>query len=381
MSQFNRPKISIVAHEAGSHTMRTRNLASILLRDYEVELITTVAPGQEPPEKYYSDLPLTIHSIPAQPYPHFFKMIRQIRKVISGDIIYAMKLRPTSYGIGLLEHLGRERRALVLDVDDWEKYMCYPYSKYWLKNIVKAFPQLRDPNSYIHTWLIEYFARFSNQITNVSHFFQRRYGGVLLPNGCDTERFNPICYQRDRLREAWGVANCKVIMFVGTADPYKGVGQITQAMQLLKRPDLKLVIVGRHNAFVDELTRQDNVLYWGMQPPHTTAQFWSMGDLVVLPQAKLPHSAGQMPMKMFEAMAMELPIISTPVSDINEVLQGCGRIATSDRPEDIADEIEWVLEHPAESRELGRAARLHCKQSYSWNAMGRVLNQVLTPYL
>ena len=85
-------------------------------------------------------------------------------------------------------------------------------------------------------------------------------------------------------------------------------------------------------------------------------------------------------MKMFEAMAMEWLGPLTPVADIGEVLQGCGLIAASEQPEDV-HQIEWVLKHPIESRELGRAARIRCEQAYSWNAMGRVLNQVLTPYL
>jgi glycosyltransferase involved in cell wall biosynthesis len=382
MSERKGLKITLLAHDIGANLMRARSIASILVKNYEVELVTIVPPGsKETVADYFGDLPVTCHNIAASHYPHFLETVREVRRAISGDVIYALKLRPGSFGVALLERLKKDRRPVLLDVDDWERFMCYPYSKYWVKNVAKSLRLVADPNSYIHTWLVEFFARQADNVTNVSQFFQRRYGGVLLPNGCDTDRFNPDNFNRQSLRQEWGIDKYKVIMFLGTADPYKGASEIAQALQLLKRPDLRLVIVGRHNEFVDQLLAQySNVFYWGMHPPTKSPEFLRMADLVVLPQANLPHAAGQMPMKMFEAMAMELPVIATPMADIKEVLKGGGRVAESNRPEDIATQIEWVLAHPNESRAMGQAARQRCEQFYSWNAMGRVLDQVLAPY-
>jgi glycosyltransferase involved in cell wall biosynthesis len=378
-----RQKISLVAHEIGPNWMRARSIASILLKHFEVELITAVKPGQENVTDCFSDLPVALHNITTSPYPNFIKTIQKIRSAISGDVIYAMKLRPGSFGISLLEGLGRQGRPVLLDVDDWEKYMCYPYSKYWIKNVIKSLPRLADPNSFIHTWLVEYLNRFSDNTTSVSRFFQKRYGGILLPNGCDTNLFNPANYDRTALRQSWGIqADQKIIIFVGTAEPNKGLGQIVEAMQYLKRPELKLVIVGRRNDYVAKLEQHANVQYLGYHPAQLSPQFLTMADMVVLPQLQLPHSIGQMPMKLFEAMAMELPVISTAVADIPEVLTNCGLIAASTQPHDIAAKIEWVLDHPAESRVMGHQARQSCLQNYSWAAMERILlDKVLAPYV
>jgi glycosyltransferase involved in cell wall biosynthesis len=378
MSQ-RRLKVSLIAHEVGSHTMRTRNLASLLLKHFDVEVVTCVASANQNLGNCVDDLPVTVRKIDASQYPTFLHAMGDLRKAATGEVLYALKLRPTSFGITLLEHLGGDRPVL-LDVDDWEPYMCYPYSKYWIKNVVKSIPRLGDPNSFIYTWLVEHMARSANQVTSVSRFFQRRYGGVLLPNGCDTAAFNPAGFDRETLRRRWGVQDCKVIMFVGTAQPNKGVQNIAQAIQLLGRPDLRLVIVGWRTPLVDELVARPDVLYWGMHPAAQAPEFLSMADLVVLPQTGLPHSAGQMPMKMFEAMAMELAVVSTPVADIDEVLAGCGLVAASDAPDHLADAIEWLLEHPAENREMGRAARERCQRSYSWTAMERILVSVMEPY-
>ncbi len=379
----NRQKISLVAHEIGPNWMRARSIAAILVKHYDVELITAVKPGQENETDCFSDLPVELHNVVAEPYPGFLSTIKKMRRAISGDIIYAMKLRPGSFGISLLEGLGQHGHPVLLDVDDWEKFMCYPYSKYWLKNMVTSLPRLRDPNSFIHTWLVEYLNRFSDGTTSVSNFFQQRYGGVLLPNGCDTELFNPAHFDRERLRHEKGLTpQDKVIMFVGTAEPNKGVGQIVEAIKYLGRPELKLVIVGRWTDYLTQLVPNNKVLYWGKHSPTLSPQFLSIADLVILPQLSLPHSVGQMPMKLFEAMAMEIPVISTAVADIAEVLaEDSGLIADSAGVQDLASKILWILDHPEESRAMGRLARQRCEQLYSWHNMERILlEKVLAPY-
>jgi len=379
MTELRRLKISLITHEIGANLMRARSIAAILLKNYDVEVIVPALPEDEFITDYFEGLALTSHKVKARAYPGFIRTSREIRQAITGDIIYALKLRPSTYGVALLERLA-SKRPVLLDVDDWEQYMCHPYSKHWAKNFLQSLPKIADPNSFIHTWTIEHFARFANQITNVSHFFQRRYGGVLLPNGCNTVAFNPAQYNREQLRREWGVEGQKVVMFVGTPDPYKGIIEVAEAIQRVNRPDLKLVIVGRHTETVDKLLEQKNVVYWGMHPPHCSPQFLSMADMVVLPQAQLPHTAGQMPMKLFEAMAMGLPLIATSIADIEAVLDGCGLVVDNNQPETLAQKINWILENPDQSLTMGRAARARCENLYSWNAMERVLDEVIAPY-
>lgn len=380
MSQTKKIKISLITHEAGPYLMRARSLAAVLSRKYEVEVICPVQAGQPYQDECFNGLSLTLHNVPSKLYPRFVTTLGEMRRAISGDIIYVSKLRPTSFIPALLDK-RKNRRPVLLDIDDWEKYLCYPYSKFWAKNSLFSLPRLREPNSYIHTWLTEYLSPFANNITSVSQLFQKRYGGVLLPNGCDTAFFDPACYNRAELRREFNVPDdWKLLMFVGTALPNKGVQQIVKAMALLNRPEVKLVIVGMHTPLVEELLQGQNVLYWGMHPAAETPRFLAMADLVVLPQANLPHSAGQMPMKLFEAMAMALPVIATPVADIAEVLQGCGLITKNDHPEELAQALAWFLQQPEESRKMGEAARQRCEQLYSWNVMEKILDGVLAPY-
>jgi len=65
-------------------------------------------------------------------------------------------------------------------------------------------------------------------------------------------------------------------------------------------------------------------------------------------------------------MAMAKPIIATNVSDISEILNGCGWIIETENPRQLAETIQYVYEHPIETKEKGEKAREKCKREYSW---------------
>lgn len=52
-------------------------------------------------------------------YPGFWKSINKLLTYIEGDIVYAIKPQPASFGVALLKKLFT-KRPIILDVDDWE---------------------------------------------------------------------------------------------------------------------------------------------------------------------------------------------------------------------------------------------------------------------
>jgi len=106
----------------------------------------------------------------------------------------------------------------------------------------------------------------------------------------------------------------------------------------------------------------------------------AIADVVVIPQRKNFATIGQMPAKVFDAMAMAKPIIATNVSDLPEILDGCGWIVESENSEQLAETIQYVLHNLEEAKEIGRKAREKCIKRYSWDAMERVLNKIFSKY-
>ena len=96
-------------------------------------------------------------------------------------------------------------------------------------------------------------------------------------------------------------------------------------------------------------------------------------DIVPLPQTPEPKSRGYIPAKIYEAMAMALPVIASDLCDIPTIVQGCGYVVPAGDSRAVRTTIEHVLTHPAEAREMGRRARERVIERYSWEIMDRIL--------
>lgn len=362
-------KISIIASdEISAPLYRVRLLAKMLQRRFDVEVLGFVMDPDRLDPRSPRDFPYT--PIPVEGCKNFAKAERELRSRITGDLIYAMKPRPSSYGTAL-RHRMATGTPVVVDIDDWELYMTKPWSKYAVKNFAYALPHLNEPNNYAATWLMDKLIGFADGRTAVSSFFQRRYGGILAAQYVDTELFDPAACDRTALRKELGLDDYQLIVFAGIAHPGKGVGDIIGALKLLgdQRRDWRLVIVGPITEYAKQLAAQDDrVVLLGTQPPTRTPEFLAMADLVVLPQKPALASVGQMPMKMYEAMAMALPVVSTSMSDIPQLLAGCGLVAPPGDLRAIATHIAQILDHPDEARAMGARARQRIVEQFSWRA-------------
>jgi len=50
-------------------------------------------------------------------------------------------------------------------------------------------------------------------------------------------------------------------------------------------------------------------------------------------------------------MAMAKPVIAANVSEIPEILNGCGWVVEPENPRQLAETIQYVYEHPIEAKE------------------------------
>jgi len=119
---------------------------------------------------------------------------------------------------------------------------------------------------------------------------------------------------------------------------------------------------------------------FGLQPFEKVPEFLAMSDVTVIPQKRNLAPVGQLPAKVFDAMAMAKPIIATNVSDLPEILDGCGWIVEPESPKQLARAIQHVIDHPEEARQMGQKARQKCIENYSWDAMEKILVNIFRKY-
>lgn len=147
--------------------------------------------------------------------------------------------------------------------------------------------------------------------------------GRVVPCGVDLEFFKPAPKDVARCELGWD-QDKKVMLFVGADRPEKRLDVIRGSFEILKQRRNDVILMLVHAA------RHEDI------PTYLNA-----ADVLVLAS----DSEGS-PMVIKEAMACNLPIVSTNVGDVAEVISGTeGCNICEQTPEDMADKVELALDH------------------------------------
>jgi glycosyltransferase involved in cell wall biosynthesis len=173
-------------------------------------------------------------------------------------------------------------------------------------------------------------------------------------------------------KSAGGAASRPYLLYVGNAYPNKNLIRLVEAFKLLatKRSELKLVLVGRPDYFLDlvkkrvrELGIGDRVEFPGFVPDSELDDLYAGASLYVFPS--LSEGFGIPPLA---AMAHGVPVVAANATCLPEV---CGQAAVYFDPldeHDMAQVITSVLDDPAKKDALRRAGQAQVKK-YSWRKM------------
>jgi glycosyltransferase involved in cell wall biosynthesis len=316
--------------------------------------------------------PVRYTSVPVRRMPGFIATMADLARRADGDLIYASKTRLASAGVGYLKRVAG-RRPLLLDIDDWELGF-YLRSGFW--GTVGRALNLGNPSGLPWTWLCEHLTALAGGVTVASRFLQQRFAGTLIPHVRDTDTWKPGCSNAEDGRRLLGVADKRIVMFLGTPRGYKGLDDLAAAVTLLGRADLLLAVVGtsaESAAGRRILGRCPAAALVPWVPFDQVPTLLSAADVVAVPQRETPDTVGQVPAKIFDAMALGRPVVSTRVSMIPEVLDGCGLIVEPGDVSGLAAAISRLLDDPAEAEALGARARERCVERYSFQAARRDL--------
>lgn len=331
---------------------------------------------------------VTIRTVPLDSSQWGRKDIGRLFAHLRGDIIYAYKPKPSSFGLALLHRL-RYRRPLILDIDDWElswhggdDWRYRPSLRDLARDVLKPTGGLRNPEHPLYLKWLERAVPYADRVTIHNAFLQKRFGGIYVPNGKDTHWFDPTRYDPEASRQEYGLSGYRVIMFPGAPRPYKGVEDLLQALDVLDEPDLKLVIVG--GSPYDDYDRHlldhwpQRIIHLGQQPYGDMPKVVAAAHIVAVPQRDVPAAQAQFPLKLTDGMAMAKPILATRVGDIPQILGDTGYLAEPDSPQDLAAQLRAMFADWPATEALGPRARARCCQHYSLAAMATQLDQMLT---
>lgn len=221
-------------------------------------------------------------------------------------------------------------------------------------------------------------ASFVRSISDFNvRFLQERLG----PAGPDPTRFRVIhCgidssgyLSEESDRATRGPAR---ILSIASLRPYKGITHLIEAVRTLRAEgiDVECDVIGEgelRKELEDQIERaglQGRVRLQGGRTEEEVARALSTADLFVLPSVVAPD--GQMegiPVALMEALACGLPVVSTRISGIPElVVDGeTGRLVEPEDPIGLATAIREVLADPDRSREMASAGRRKVLEEFS----------------
>jgi len=231
-----------------------------------------------------------------------------------------------------------------------------------------------------------YLPQFSSIIATsklyaeTSHILEaHRNRVVVIPNGVDTQRFNPDI-PGEEMRHRLGVDRGKIVLFVGALTQwhrYKGLDVLIQAMALMRDqvPEARLLIVGagqletEYRQLVSRHSLTSWVIFAGNVPDDELQKYYACSDMLALPSKDRSEGFG---LTILEANATGKPAIGTTVGGIPSVIRDGynGLLVPPNDPDALAEAIKKAFSDDDLLKRMSRNGRAFAER-HDWSIVAK----------
>lgn len=195
-----------------------------------------------------------------------------------------------------------------------------------------------------------------------------------LPNGSWSELFSVP--DSAACRHKVGLDMTGPIIGYSSLDTHLDLALIIEVLaQIVRRyPSAQLLITGNTPQKISKLAHAygvgQNLILTGFLPHEQLPWYLGCADLFVMPFPEKVYNIGRWPSKVNGYMSVGRPTVSNPVGDIKTLFEkhSIGLLAKWE-PEDFAQKIIFLLEHPDIAKELGENARRVAVTEYDWKVL------------
>ena len=204
---------------------------------------------------------------------------------------------------------------------------------------------------------------------------------TIIPNGVDTSLFDPNKVDGKKIRLKYSVESGeKLCFYAGRIDEVAGAGIILETAKLLESEEkIKLMIVGEgKEEMVDEFAKCGNVILTGRIAKEIVPEYLAAADCVFVPFPNNVASHGISPLKLFEALAMEKPVIASAISGIREaVCQDPSVVLVSNDPKRWASAVTKLVKNGEVSIQQRKNSRRLVCQMYDFDQLATIFDKVV----
>lgn len=162
-----------------------------------------------------------------------------------------------------------------------------------------------------------------------------------LPNVLDTNIFKP--YNKNNIRKELNLPLDKKIIIFGamkaTSDPRKGYKYLDKALNTLDRNNYTFLVFGN-----TEKIQKNNIIFLGnINDEITLSKIYSCADVMIVPsiQENLSNT-------IIESLSCKTPVVAFDIGGNSDIIdhKENGYLAKAFNTQDLANGIEWILQHP-----------------------------------
>lgn len=303
------------------------------------------------------------------------------------DIIIHDRLISRNYdprGVGALAQIARQENADIIYCANMPMPMIYS----WLvkrrtrgSKMIVAFHTMGDiRRPWWRNRVTNFIGRHADGFVAVSNgqkeYFIRnnripRDKTEVIYLGVDANRFSASKYEQT-VRHEFGVPeDAQVVGILATLRPVKNHSLFLQmAKSVIAQRNVYFFIVGdgtersRLESLVKELGLVDNVKFLGDRSdiPEVLRAF----DISVM-----SSKSEALPVSMLESMSMELPVVSTNVGSIGEVVVDgvTGYLTPEGDADALTEKVLYLLGNPDKAKEMGKAGRKRVEEKFTRELM------------
>ncbi len=376
-----KPRMLVVSWDMGHNPIgRAYLLADIARAHFDVKLIGPQFEqyGKSLWEPLRGQTALPIEIFPGGALEDFIATAVKVVERSRADVVYVSKPRLPSLLFGFLMQL-RHGSALVLDIDDHELSFYEkdtPLTMTQALAIAKADPEgARMPYAEVWARLCEHLVKQAGAITVSNIALQKKFGGTMVRHARNEKTFYVTPERRAAIRREFGIGDGDIaVLFLGTARPHKGIYKVAEALDRINNSRLVFVIVG---TITDARTKKQlagyknaNIKYFDNQPWARLHEIVAMADIVpVLQVAESRIAEFQIPAKLTDAIALNVPVVATKVAPLAD-FEASGGITWVSTDADLEKIFRARLNSAAAlHKTVQRARDLYLKEfTYSINA-------------
>lgn len=374
-------RIAILAPDLERNSFYTPwQFAGAIAKKHAIQI---VGPGS--PEKLWLPAREAKSSIRFLPATNIVQERKALLDAVSScDLVYTFAAVPRSVGSALWVRRETGIRVVV-HLDDWNSG--YFSDRSVLRRIWYVLRSPLNPMNELHQRYWESRARAADALTVSTRALQRRFGGTVIRQGVDTDKFSPQNYPRIEARRRFGLLDeMRVVLFLGSPTRHKGVEDLIAAFRRHHDANTRLWIVGKSQD--DDFQRQleseggGGVFLHPSVPMDDAGWYIAAADVFVVPQRPYPYAVHQIPAKLLHAMSHGACVIASDVGDIRDVLGAdeggseAGFVVPPADPSALSAALRRTLEEPALRLKLGARARERAVHQLGWDAMSHEIEGV-----